>query len=234
MKKLGVILSVLAATVIVIAVVVFSCNKETGTARHSAKVQKAGLVTSSPIMLPSGKLVVLEIICTETNGTCVIDGNIYTLDDNGNPENSGTYHIENQCNSWVWGCGGVCFPGHLGITLVDLLGLVNDPSFPVNCCSTSTGGPCDYIRPVIQLPSGACVTVEIECCNGEISGWFDVVDCETGNTLWKGDFCATYQGPLDNPNEFNNPNNWVWCGSSDAPSGILETLAHAWLVPCLQ
>jgi hypothetical protein len=122
----------------------------------------------------------------------------------------------------------------LGIPLNELLGLVNDPNFPVNCCGAGGSGTCNSVRPAIKLSSGECVIVDIECCNGKIEGSFDVVDCNTGNPIQTGYFCATYQGPTDNPDEFNNLGHWHWCGDSNHPAGILEVLENTWLVPCLQ
>jgi hypothetical protein len=246
MKKTFLVLGILAATII--AVVVFDfCTKQTETVNYhsanSVKVRKGTLLPcnyaqryTSPIIPlgSSGYSIYVEIVCCN----CLIDGDCYIIDGSGNVI-TGTYHAAYLNGNWVLSpppCNGSCLPSlPSGVSYNDLLAILTDPWF-TPCCGSSTGGgggPCSPIRPVITLPSGICVTVEIECCNGTIGGWFEEVDCNTGNTLWKGDFCATYQGPSDNPNEFNNPDNWSWCGSSNAPSDILETLRNTWLVPCL-
>jgi hypothetical protein len=239
MKKLIVCFSVLA--VIVIAAVVFSfCTKQTETVNnvHSDKVQKAGMVRSSPIEIQPGLCIILEIVCTQIGNTCVIDGNFYVVACN-NPTkiiDQGTYHIQNSGNGWTWGqlgngvpCGCInTIPQ--GITVNELLGLVNDPLFPVSCCGA---GGIVGASGVIKLPSGKCVTLNITCSKGEIHGSFEEVDCNTGKPLRSGVFCAKYQGDPNNPNEFNDPNKWFWCGDPNAPSDILDVLKNMGLVPCI-
>jgi hypothetical protein len=241
MKKTFLVLGILAATIIAVVVLNFCTKTETGNNAHSVKVRK-GLVKSKLIKLPSGQCVVLELICTSTAGTCVIDGNIYTVEC-GKPSNvidQGTYHIENQGNGWTWGTDAngqpcPCFPSHLGISLTDLLGLVNDSLFPVTCCGSGGGGggPCGPIYPIVTLPSGGCYTFDLECCKGEINGWFEEVDCTTGEPIRKGVFSAKYTGLTNNPDEFNDLNWWKWDGDQNE-SHLLEVLKNTYLVPCLQ
>jgi hypothetical protein len=245
MKKVIVCFSVLA--VIVIAAVVFSfCTKQTETVNyHSAqgvKVRKGGLVpcdysqryTSHSISLPSRPdlCIIVEIVCCN----CLIDGwfDLINCETGEKLISRGTFHVVKQGNNWVWGYI-PSFPLPSGVSYNDLLGILTDSWF-TPCCGTGTGtgGPCGPIRPVIKLPSGKCVTVDITCCNGEINGSFEEVDCNTGNPIKTGLFCAKYQGDPNNPNEFNDPNKWSWCGDLNHPSDILEVLKNTWLVPCFQ
>jgi hypothetical protein len=143
-------------------------------------------------------------------------------------------------------CNGSCLPTPPpGISLNDLIDLLSDPWFAPCCGGGSSDGSdgsdgtnsgnCDPIHIETTLTSGECIILDIVCCNGTINGNFEVVSCTAGSSMNGGAFCATYQGPPNDPNEFTNPNNWVWCGDTSAPSNILEILANAtWLVPCLQ
>jgi hypothetical protein len=243
MKKLALLVGIFAAIVSVALVFTF-CSKQAETESrndvHNVKMRKGG--TYSPIMqLSSGICVYVYIACIKRiDDTCTIDGNIYIVscEDTSKVIDHGTYHIESVGNGWFWGCKGKCYPGHLGISSNELFGLVVNPLFPPLCCGAGTpsNGPCDPIRSVITLPSGKCVTLDITCCKGEINGWFEFVDCQTGKPYpqSRGVFCAKYKGDTNDPKEFNNLNNWDWCGDLNAPHDILQVLANVWLVPCIQ
>ncbi|MDR0605011.1 MAG: hypothetical protein LBG80_11975 [Bacteroidales bacterium] len=243
MRKNIFIISVLAA--IGIAAVVFNfCTKQTKTATesdvHSNKVQK-DLVTSERITISLGSsnvCVILELICTEVNGNCIIDGNIYKVDCDGDivkdPNNKATYHIvnNNDGNGWSWGS----IPQITwGIPLDILLGLVNHPDFPVSCCgSGGINTPCNPVRFYGSLETGECIVWALQCCNGQISGEYYLIDCIEGVPLVTGVFCATYIGSIDNPNEYNDPNKWQWCGDSNTPDDIMKVISNSYLTPCVQ
>jgi hypothetical protein len=244
MKKVIVILGVLA--VIIITAMVFNfCTKQTetqtGSYGHNNKVHK---VTSKKITLPSGQCVILQIVCTKKScDTCVIDGNFYPVDcDNPviDPNNVGTYHIQNNGNGWIWGLdqyGNKCscttkIPA--GLTENDLLGIVNDPNFPVNCCdagSSTTTYPCDPVRFYGHISTGECVVWALQCCGGKISGEYYITDCLAGVPKSTHVFCATYSR---GPNDYNDLSKWTWCGDPNAPNDILDILKSAYLMPCIQ
>jgi hypothetical protein len=240
MKKLVVVIGTVLVAAIVTVMFTF-CTKqtETETINHGKSSIKGQKATSSEITLPSGECVILEIVCTRReDGTCVIDGNIYLVECGKGKEgmiDKGTYHIENSGSGWSWGCGMSCFPHDLGISLDDLLGLVNKDEFPVNCCGAGGNGtyPCDPVRFYGHLETGECVVWALQCCDGKISGEYYITDCEAGVPKYTGVFCAEYRGDPTNPGEYNNPDNWEWCGDEDRPDDIIEIIRNSYLVPCI-
>jgi len=250
-KKTVLGVGVLAA--IAIAALVFSfCAKQTEETVKTGKVEthqhgkiKKSLIKSPSVrILPSDYCMYVEIVCNIINGVCVTDVNYY-IHPCGEPDNivsSGTYHLENHGNGWDWAYNCCGPPSSLptGVTADDMLWTFNDhaifkawlsANFP-NCCANGNGGgtgPCEPVPYIIHLQEGVCITLEITCCDGEINGRFNMVDCNTGVHLGGGIFCAKYKGQPHNPTD---PNSWTWCGGT-APINILNVLGNLALLPCI-
>jgi len=167
---------------------------------------------------------------------------------------SGTYHVRYSGGQWVDGCsdgipGNIIHFNHLppGVTFNDMVSILSDPWFmPATIgCVTPPVDPCansiHYITPLIQLPSGYCVILEVRCCDGLIDGNYKVVDCYDPNTiLGGGHYRIEYHG-IPNPSmgDLKVPGNWQWLGSGTLPMGmdfndLLDVVSSPLFDPCLQ
>jgi hypothetical protein len=237
MKKIIFISSILAATALVALVFSF-CTKQADPQASSFQdetYQKQQKVKSKVIQLPSGECVILDVVCTQRGDTCLIDGNIYRVEcATGKILGTGTYLMENKGKGWNWRVN----PPNLPLSPKEMLDLVYHPDFPVHCCGSGggvvpCGNPIKFNYQPIQLPTGECVMLDVVCCNGEITGTYELVDCSSGKPSGKGgDFSAIYIGDPTKPNEYNKPHNWSWKGDAHAPNTILQVLREADLTPC--
>jgi hypothetical protein len=141
-RFLWLIATVVAAATI-IAAVVFACSKQTeATSKVESyqHVKERKLLKRSPyIQLTATLCVYVDITCTHrvtaTDSYCIIDGNYCIFDCNNGYQSvvkNGTYHLENHGNCWAWAnCS--CIPNTTslptGVTVNDLVGITNDPSF---------------------------------------------------------------------------------------------------------
>ena len=246
------------ATMTFVALVFSFCTSKTGTSdddAHITEKESRGLapcdfnrIKSPVITVRPGLCVVLEVVCCRISyfyppgtplpliDTCIIDGWIYLVE--CNPTNykildTATFHFTKpDCNGCPW-VNKSNIPIAWGLTTDEIFGLLSDMWLADCPCFQGNGGgngPCDTIRPFVKLPSGKCITYEILCCDGELNGWFEEVDCGTGKPIRRDIFCAKYKGQPHNPNA---PDSWTWCGSSNAPSDILSIVGSAYLIPCI-
>ena len=157
-----------------------------------------------------GHCFIIEVNCggivpdPQTGGTkCVLDGNIYPSDCNGNPTgNPCTYHVERPVEPtqgvWRWATesDGVtdcqCYVGRFGVTGCkswenlynmtkhDFASLADQMH---TCCGKSN---CDTLT--ITYADSLCADLQVHCCNGKLNVKYSLYKCNDHSVVFIDEF----------------------------------------------
>ena len=158
-----------------------------------------------------------DIVCVD----CVIDGNICEVDcsDSNKVLQTATYHIELGDNGWQWGhsptTGQLCscyYNGgilNFGIPVNNLINLVLDPDFPLDCCQGNSSGdaPCDTTE--LEIPdysNEVCNRADVVWCGDTLKITLSLYHCSTGIIFGTTSFSAIYSGAGNASNNASNYN----------------------------